>query len=105
VKHHLQVRVTEMVNSQIVEQVLYVAADSISAALNWEDRLRASIDNLGNFYGHAVDQEASERVGGTVRKFVFEKTYLVHYEVDAEAGVVYVINLRHGSRLPRTGEP
>jgi len=37
----LQVRATDGTNSQILDQVLYIAADSITDALAWEVRLRA----------------------------------------------------------------
>ena len=74
-------------------------------ALAWEDRLPAALRGLGEFHGHAVDEDARERLGGTTQKMVFERTYLVHYEVDKRAGVVTVVNVRHGARRPRRGEP
>lgn len=99
------VHIADGVKRQIREQVLFIAGDSIDNALAWEDRLSAAIDGLADFHGHAVDEVTSDRLGGTIRKLVFEKTYLIHYEVNAEAGVVEVMNFRHGARLSRAGEP
>jgi plasmid stabilization system protein ParE len=103
--NRLTVSVSEAVKQQITEQVFFIAQDSIDHALLWEARLRAAINGLGEFYGHAVDEVASQRVGQIIHKMVFEKTYLVHYQVNVAAGVVEVVNFRHGSRLPQRGEP
>ena len=101
----LDVNVSEHVKQQIREQVLYIANDSIRYAFAWEDRLLAAIDGIGDLPGHAVDEDASRRLGRTMRKFVFEGTYLIHYRVNDSAGVVEIDNFRHGARLPRRGEP
>ena len=101
----LQVHVSDSVKPQIREQLLYIAQDSIDNAPAWEDRLLEALQGLGDFYNHAVDEEAVARVGGTVRKLVFEKTYLIHYEVNEANRVVEVLNFRHGARLPQRGEP
>ena len=93
------------VKQQIREQVLYIAQDSIDRALAWEDRVRVSMLALGDFYGHAVDEDASERVQQTLRKTVFERTYLIHYRVDDAAGKVVVVGFRHGAREPEANEP
>ena len=95
-----QVRVTDLVHLQIDEQVVYIAKDSVDRALAWEERLLAFIDWLGEFHGHALDEFASEQFGSPVRKVVFEQTYLLHYVIDEGAGVVRVVNFRHGARLP-----
>jgi len=84
----LQVQVTEAANSQILDQVLYIAADSISNALAWEARLRAALERLSDFHGHVIDEEISRRLGYTAHKLVFERTYLVHYYIDEDAGFV-----------------
>jgi plasmid stabilization system protein ParE len=84
--------------------VLYIADDSIDNALAWEVRLRAAINGIGDLPGHAIDEEASDRLGEVIRKVVFEGTYLIHYHVDEKAGVVHIINFRHGARLAREGE-
>jgi plasmid stabilization system protein ParE len=90
---------------QIHEQVRYIARDSVDNALAWEDRVLAAIESLKDYHGHAVDENAAERVGGMTRRMVFEKTYLIHYEVNNEAGIVGVVYFRHGARLPKTHEP
>jgi plasmid stabilization system protein ParE len=103
--NRLTVKVSEAAKLQIREQVLYIARDSIDNALAWEDRVRAAMNALGDFSGHAIDEDASARVGEIVQKVVFERTYLIHYQVNVVAGIVEVMNFRHGSRLPRAGEP
>ncbi len=101
----LSVVVSDDVKSQILQQVLYISKDSIDNALAWEDRVQAAIMGLGDFHNHAADDAASERAGIRLRKVIFERTYLIHYRVDTDAGIVEVMNFRHGARLPRHGEP
>lgn len=81
--------------------MLHIAADSVDRALAWEARVRAAIDGLSDFHGHAVDDEASRRFGRKVRKLVFERTYLIYYDADDAMATVYAIDLRHGSRVQR----
>ena len=101
----LTVVVAPGVQNQITAQVLHLAADSIDRALAWEDRLRKAIARVGDVPGYAVDEDATDRLGFTVHKTHFEGTYLIHFVVDAAAGVVRIVNFRHGARLPRRGEP
>jgi plasmid stabilization system protein ParE len=84
--------------------VLYIAQDSIDNALAWEDRLRAVIEGLGDFHGHAIDDDASKELGYPVHKLVYEGTYLIHYRVDDAAHEVRVVRFRHGARVPVSGE-
>lgn len=93
------------VKQQITAQVLYIAQDSVDHALAWEARLRVAIEAIGDMPGHAEDEDASARLGYTVRKYVFERTYLIHYRVDEAEGVVRIVNFRHGARLPGRNEP
>lgn len=90
---------------QITAQVFYIAKDSIPNALRWEARLQSAIDGLADVPGHAVDEQASQRLGFTVQKATFEKTYLIHYVLDSINHVVRVVNFRHGATRPRRGEP
>jgi plasmid stabilization system protein ParE len=101
----LKVSLSDDVKMQIREQVLYIASDSVDNALAWEDRLRAAINGLAAFSGHPIDENATPRVNAVVHKMVFERTYLVHYHINESAGVVEVVNFRHGAKLPRRGEP
>jgi plasmid stabilization system protein ParE len=101
----LKVIIAPRVEEQITIQVLRIAQDSIDNALAWEDRLRAAVERIGEVPGNAVDEDASARLNYQVRKNVFEGTYLIHYWVDDVAGIVRIVNFRHGARLPRTGEP
>lgn len=95
-----------IVQEQIRAQVLHIAQDSIDNALAWEDRLRSAIQSLGRLPGrHPVDEAASDRLGQTVHRLVFEQTYLVHYLVNDELAAIEIVNFRHGARLPRVGEP
>jgi plasmid stabilization system protein ParE len=101
----LRVEIARPVEDQIREQMLYIARDSVDNAFAWEERLLAAIRKLADFHGHAIDEDASQRLGSAVRKLVFERTYLVHYDVDERAGLVRVVSFRHGARRPRIGEP
>ena len=101
----LKVQITDVILAKIREQVHFIAQDSIENALAWEDRLLAAIEGLGEFHGHAIDEEARDRIGGMTHKMVFENTYLVHYEVNDASGIVEVVNFRHGAMQPRAGEP
>ena len=76
----LKVQITESTLAKIREQVHFIAEDSIENALVWKDRLLAAIEGLGDFHGHAIDEEACARI-------------------------VEVVNFRHGARQPRVGEP
>jgi plasmid stabilization system protein ParE len=98
------VYISSFVEDEILRQVLYIAEDSIDNALAWEDRLRAAMKGLGDFQGHAIDDELSNELGYPVHKLVFEGTYLIHYRVDDAAGEVRVVRFRHGARLPRGNE-
>ena len=99
------VRIVPFAEEEILRQVLYIAQDSIDNALAWEGRLRAAIKSLGEFHGHAIDEDASMELGHAAHKLVFEGTYLVFYQVEEVADEVRVVNFRHGARLPRHGEP
>lgn len=101
----LRVVIAPSVQDQITRQVLYIAEDSIDDALAWEARLRVTIQRIGEVAGYAVDEAATDRLGFEVRKVVFEGTYLIHFTIDAAAGVARVVNFRHGARRPRPGEP
>lgn len=100
----LPVFVPPDVRAQVRAIVLHIASDSGPNALAWESRLTATLDRLGEFHGHALDEKASRGLGEPIRKTVFEGTYLVHYQVDTGRAVV-VVNVRHGARQPRAGEP
>ena len=64
----------EFVMDEINQQVIYIAKDSIDNALAWDARLKTAIRALGDAPGHAIDEDATERLGETVRKYVFEGT-------------------------------
>lgn len=101
----LRVNLTPTVSNLIRDQTLHIAADSIDNALAWEDRLLTAIRSLGMFHGHAVDEDATDRLGTKIQKYVFEKTYLVHYHVNTVAGTVEIIGFRHGAIRQRQDEP
>jgi plasmid stabilization system protein ParE len=101
----LRLTIAPIVHSQIREQMFFIARDSIDNALAWEDRVRDAIKGLATFSGYAVDEDASDRLGYTLHRLVFERTYLIHFVIDDAAGVVKVVNFRHAARLPVRGEP
>lgn len=103
--NRLPVIVPAEVKEQIRAQILYIAQDSVDNALAWEDRVRAALSALGDAHGHAVDEDASGRVGQQLRKVVFEGTYLIHYRINDRPHAVQVVSFRHGARLPRRDEP
>ena len=88
--------VAPIVHEQIREQVLFIAQHSIENALAWEDRLEQAIKGLTSVTGDAIDEEASDRLGFTLHRLVFGSSYLIHYTIDEPAGVVRVVNFRHG---------
>jgi plasmid stabilization system protein ParE len=100
----LKVNVPLDVQQQILEQMFYISQHSIDNALAWENRVRAAIEAIGEVPGHPVDEEASRRAGETIRKVVFERTYLIHYWIDDSANAVEIVNFRHGARVPRVEE-
>jgi plasmid stabilization system protein ParE len=100
-----RVIISPTVQQQITARVLYIAKDSVDNALAWEDRRRSAVEAIGDMPGHAVDEDANDRLGYAVRKYVFERTYLVHYRVDETDGVVRIVNFRHGARLSGRDEP
>src|SRR5262249_22601396 len=100
-----RVKITQLAEEQIRGQVIYIAQDSIDNALRWEDRLRQAIHEIGAMPGHAIDEDASARVGEPVRKFVFERTYLIHYTVNVDEAIVELIIFPPGTHLPRFDEP
>ncbi len=100
-----RVTIAPLVVEQIRALVLQIALDSIDNALAWENRLSQAIGNIGTAPGFAIADDSSARLGFEVRKYVFEKTYLVYFIVDRIAGTVHIVNFRHGARLPRQNEP
>lgn len=94
-----RVDVPPTVATQIDRQLLHIAEDSIDNALAWEGRLRGALLAIGEAPVHAVDEDVSDRLGFPIRKVVFEGTYVIHYHVDEEAGVVRIVNFRHGATL------
>jgi plasmid stabilization system protein ParE len=99
------VHIPKVVQDQITRQVLFIADDSIDNALAWEARLAAAIDHLDDAIGFAIDEDAADRLGFEVRRFVFEHHNLIHYRVDSERLAVHIVSFRHAARLPGRGEP
>jgi plasmid stabilization system protein ParE len=99
----LRVFISAAVYGQIEEIVNYIALDSVDNAVAWQERLLFALNALSEKHGHAIDEAASKRIGHRIRKTVFERTYLIHYLVGPAQ--VDVVNIRHGARLPREGEP
>jgi hypothetical protein len=101
-----RVRIAPIVQEQIRDQILYIADESFGNALDWGRRLDHAIEVLGTLpRRHMVDEPASKKLGVTVRKMVFERTYLIHYVIEEAGAVVRIINFRHGKRMSRRNEP
>ena len=99
------VHIPPIVQDQIRSQVFQIASHSIENALKWEARLHREIKSLSAMPSrHAVDEGASVRVGQGVRKFVFERTYLVFYRIREDERAVDILNFRHGATLPAPNE-
>ena len=93
------------VAAQIREQVLFIAQHSIDNALAWEDWLSREIQAIRQMpAGHPVDEAATHRLGATVRKVVFERTFLIFYTIDEVNRRIEIVHLRHGARLPQPGK-
>lgn len=92
------VRVTLETQSQVQSAALYIAAESIDRALAWEARVTLAMASLAEARGFAVDEPASAKYSLEVRRYVFERTYLIFYTVDETSGRVDVIEFRHGAR-------
>ncbi len=101
----LKLVLSKDVRQLIDEQVLYIAKHSVDNALAWDERLRTAINRLVDSPGHAIDEDASERVGYVVRKLTFDDTYLIFYVVNDQDGILEVVHFRHGARRPGPNEP
>ena len=100
----LKVRISKDVSRMIREQAHYIARRSPANAAAWNARMRFALKNLADVHGYAIDEKASARLGQTLRKMVFEKTYLVHFTIDEKNGVIQVVGFRHGARRPYDDE-
>jgi plasmid stabilization system protein ParE len=92
------VLILPVVRAQIEAQVIYIAAHSVTNALAWEDRLPSAIDRIGDTKGYRVNQQLTDGAGETIRTYVFERTYLIHYRVVRDE-LIEGISFRHGARL------
>lgn len=101
----LTVILSRAAKDQIDDQTLYIADRSLMNAIKWAKRVSRAVDGLGGHWGHTVDEEASERCGFEVRRYAFEKNYLIFYSVNLQAGTIEVVGFRHGARMPGPGEP
>ena len=89
----------------IAGRMAQVAADSLPNAVAWESRLLSALRSLGDLpTACPIDAAASQRAGVTLRKMVFERTYLAFYTFDSLVGVE-VVHFRHGARQPGPREP
>ena len=101
----LTVIVSPLVHDQVLERAWVIAEHSIANAIEWQDRVRKALDGLGDRLGHAVDEQATRRLGRRTYRLVFERTYLIFYRIDPTASQLGVFFFRHGAREPRAGEP
>jgi plasmid stabilization system protein ParE len=101
----MKLTVAAKVLRQIDEQLLFIANHSITNALAWEVRLRGAMDRIPASTVHSLDHDASTRVGYSVYKLLFERTYYVHYVIDPTESLIEIVSFRHGARMPGPDEP
>lgn len=89
------------IRNLILTRVMQIAMDSLDNALAWESRLITAINSIGDApAGYAIDPDASAEQDTLVRKYVFERTYLVFFEIDEPKQTVIVTHFRHGAQMP-----
>ena len=75
----------------------YISRDSPQNALRWVQRIRATIDMLGNFPERHAVLYTPQQAGREVRQ-TFYGVYRILYEIQEDT--VYVLTVRHGARRP-----
>ena len=86
------------VENQILDQVLYIAQDSIDNALRWEQELHQRIMGLCELpLAHPTSPPESRAFDREVRKMNFGN-YLIFYRVDEANKAVHILAFMHGAR-------
>jgi len=96
-----QVRIAPTALAHIEGQTRYIARDSAANAMQWNSRLLAAINQIGENPSHAVDESASKATKQEVRRTNFERTYLIYYVVNDDTQIVEILDVRHGARRSR----
>ncbi|MFK7789829.1 MAG: type II toxin-antitoxin system RelE/ParE family toxin [Phycisphaeraceae bacterium] len=93
-----RVIVLPAVESQILDQALFIAEDSIDRAIDWEQALREHILSLGDLpKACPISEPESRAFGRDIRKTNFGD-YLLFYRVDDEHQSVYLLTFMHGAQ-------
>jgi toxin ParE1/3/4 len=94
---HHKVRLSDEALRQIEAIGDYIAQDSPQNSLRWVQRIRSTIDSLGNFPERHAVLYTPQQAGREVRQTHYG-VYRILYEIQADA--VFVLTVRHGARRP-----
>lgn len=97
-KQH-RVIVTPTAVADISEQVDYIRADSVRAAVRWYDGCFNAIQSLGSTPNRGRLAPEAETFERDIRQVVYH-SHRILYEVVGD--IVIVLHVRHGARLPLT---
>ena len=100
-----EVQLTETALVAIGAQARYIAkkAKAPLDAQRWLERIWDAVDSLERFPRRAALAEEAAYVDYEVRQLVIG-THLLLFTIDDTQKRVWIIGLRHGRRLPRSGE-
>jgi hypothetical protein len=102
---HYAVITTATAKAAIREQVRFIVVEQRAPrnAAEWLGRVWACIDGLEYLPKRFPPAEGYERLSYVVRRAVLDN-HLILFMVDESSSTVYVVGLRHGSRLPRPSD-
>jgi addiction module RelE/StbE family toxin len=92
----VKIRYSTRALAQLDEIYSYIAEHDRSASRRVQARIKRSIDRLADF-PHS-GRETS--ISGVRLLSVIKYPYLIFYMVDATAGEVHILRIRHGARDP-----
>ncbi len=92
-----KVRLSDEALRQIESIGDYIAQDSPRNALRWVQKIRSTIDTLGNFPERHAILYTPQQAGREVRQ-TFYGVYRILYEIQNET--IFVLTVRHGARRP-----
>lgn len=81
----------------------YIRNDSPDNAVRWKDRVFAKIATLGNLPRACSLAPEDERCSFEVRQTIFG-SYRILFTVHDDQSLVHILTVRHGARLPLTGD-
>ena len=102
---HYAVELTDAALAAITAQAHYIAVEA-QAPLNaerWLGRIWDAVDSLEQFPQRAAKAEEDAYAKYEVRRLVID-SHLLLFTIDEDRRKVWIIGLRHGHRLPQSGE-